>query len=130
MSVPVLLKRRVNGVLLPTGSAGGTRRLSRDVRPLPGRGLQHSIEGKAPGQDGRQGTRPNDGTALMTVTPDLDLWPMFAGTPDQVPDRIKAQGTVGRLASLKSSSALGASWLRAGLLHNRQIWAADDGLDM
>jgi len=29
------------------------------------------------------------------VTPDLS--PMFAGNPDQVPDRIKAQGAVGRL---------------------------------
>lgn len=63
--------------------------------PSQGAVFQHSIEGKAPGQRGRQGTRPNEGTALMTMTPDLSS--MLAGNPDQVPDRIKAQGAVGRL---------------------------------
>jgi hypothetical protein len=80
--------------------------------PSQGAVFQHSIEGKAPGQRGRQGTRPNEGTALMTVTPDLS--PMFAGNPDQVPDRIKHRVLSADLASLKSSSALAASWLRAG----------------
>jgi hypothetical protein len=75
--------------------------------PCQGAVFQHNIESEAPGQRGRQGTRPNEGTAH------LDLPPMFAGSPDQVPCHIRANGA--DLAGLKNSPASGASWLRAGL---------------
>lgn len=99
--------------------------------PSQGAVFQHSIEGKAPGQRGQQGTRPNEGTALMKVTPDLDLSPMFAGNPDQVPDRIRAPGAVGRLGQPEElvrvecllaagRSACITGWIRA----------VGDGLDM
>jgi hypothetical protein len=87
--------------------------------PCQGAVFQHSIESKAPGQRGRQGTRPNEGTALMTVTPRLDLPPMFAET------RIRCLAVSGHrvlsadLAGRQNSSALGASWLRTGLPHSR-----------
>jgi hypothetical protein len=72
--------------------------------PCQGAVFQHNIENEAPGQRGRQGTRPNEGTALMTVTPHLDLPPMFAG---------KCFLAAGRSAGI------------AG-----QIQAVDDGLDI
>ena len=65
--------------------------------PCQGAVCQHSIEDKVAGQRRRQGTRPNEGTALMMVTPDLDLSPVSAGNLDQVPGRIRAPGAVGRL---------------------------------
>lgn len=43
--------------------------------PCRGAVLHRSIESKAPGQRGRQRTRPDEGTALMTVIPHLDLRP-------------------------------------------------------
>lgn len=98
--------------------------------PCQGAVFQHNIESEAPGQPGRQGTRPNEGTALMTVTPHLDLPPMFAGSPDQVPCHIRANGTGSRPGRPEELTRVGcflAAGRSAGIAG--QIQAVDDGLD-
>jgi hypothetical protein len=104
--------------------------------PCQGAVFQHNIESEAPGQRGRQGTRPNEGTALMTVTlmtvtPHLDLPPMFAGSPDQVPCHIRANGTgsrPGRPEELVRVGCFLAAGRSAGIAG--QIQAAAGGLDI
>lgn len=92
--------------------------------PCQGAVFQHNIESEAPGQRGRQGTRPNEGTAH------LDLPPMFAGSPDQVPCHIRANGTgsrPGRPEELVRVGCFLAAGRSAGIAG--QIQAAAGGLD-